>query len=451
MKKLILVLLIPFLAFGQARNDGLRGTGMNLSVIRSVIADSNLFTKSGADTVMPRANLDFKAPGARFTEAVKFDGIITSNSNIVLNGTVTTQLKVTDGTAALPALAFTNDPTTGLFRNSTTGGLGVGIRTIQRGIWSKGGKYTFSTSAADSLAHVTIVATNIGAALDTLKSLKLINTTAAAAEAQQVSPGIILESQGWKTNATAGPQYTQWSIYNVPAQSTAAPLTRLYFDSKVGAGAWINRMYIASNGDINAVSYNCSNATYLGPSILSTTSATGLTIKNANASGDIILSAGNAECARFLAAGNFSMTTAKKFLTGTTQWTAAASDSLNGGIIAARSIPNLALPIGPTFVGTVKRSVTAGITAVNPGAQGDGVLVNDINEVSTVGTASDAITLPAAVAGMEIFIINNGANTLEIWPNTDDDLGAGVNTATTLAAGSNVTFVAYNGVNWEIK
>ena len=97
------------------------------------------------------------------------------------------------------------------------------------------------------------------------------------------------------------------------------------------------------------------------------------------------------------------------------------------------------------------KSVTAGITAANPGNQTDGALTTDINEVSTVGADNDAVTLPSAATGMEVFIINNGANILEIWPFTDDDLGAGANTATTLAAGANVTFVAYNAVNWETK
>jgi hypothetical protein len=97
----------------------------------------------------------------------------------------------------------------------------------------------------------------------------------------------------------------------------------------------------------------------------------------------------------------------------------------------------------------VANSVTAGITATNPGGQGDNVLTKEINEVSTVGTADDAVTLPAAAAGRRVRIINNGANQLEIWPNTDDDAGAGANTAITLAAGSNLTLIAYNAVNWE--
>jgi len=101
--------------------------------------------------------------------------------------------------------------------------------------------------------------------------------------------------------------------------------------------------------------------------------------------------------------------------------------------------------------GYVIKSTTATITASTTQTQGQQPLTTDINEISTVGNANDAVTLMTAVAGLEIFIINNGSNTLQIFPASSDDLGAGVNSSTTLAAGSNVTFVSYNTTNWEIK
>jgi len=101
--------------------------------------------------------------------------------------------------------------------------------------------------------------------------------------------------------------------------------------------------------------------------------------------------------------------------------------------------------------GFIVKSTTATITASTTQTQGQQPLTTDINEISTVGNANDAVTLMTAVAGLEIFIINNGSNTLQIFPASSDDLGAGVNSSTTLAAGSNVTFVSYNTTNWEIK
>ncbi len=103
---------------------------------------------------------------------------------------------------------------------------------------------------------------------------------------------------------------------------------------------------------------------------------------------------------------------------------------------------------GGTFL---QSGVSAGITATSPGIQGDNPITKQITEVSVCAIASDAVTAPTAVAGREFTVINNGAQTLEIWPASGDNLGAGVNTAVNLAAGSNVTYMAYNTTNWEVK
>ena len=96
-----------------------------------------------------------------------------------------------------------------------------------------------------------------------------------------------------------------------------------------------------------------------------------------------------------------------------------------------------------------KHEVHAGITASTTQTQGNGLLLSSYNEISTVANANDTVTLPVAEAGLKVTIMNNGANTLQIFPNTSDNLGAGVDTATTLAAGSNVTYFAYDATNWE--
>ncbi len=95
-------------------------------------------------------------------------------------------------------------------------------------------------------------------------------------------------------------------------------------------------------------------------------------------------------------------------------------------------------------------SVESGITAVTTGEQGDKVLVAQINEVSTVANAGDAVTLPEAIGGRTVIIINNGANILEIWPFEGDNVGSGTDVAITLASGSNLRLTAFNSTNWEI-
>ncbi len=112
----------------------------------------------------------------------------------------------------------------------------------------------------------------------------------------------------------------------------------------------------------------------------------------------------------------------------------------------------LAVTSHATVSGQIRRSVTAGITASTTQTQvGGTALTADVNEVSTCVNASDTVTLPTAVAGMMVVVINNGAQTLKIYPASGDNLGNGADAAraSNLAAGSNVTFISYNATNWE--
>lgn len=101
-----------------------------------------------------------------------------------------------------------------------------------------------------------------------------------------------------------------------------------------------------------------------------------------------------------------------------------------------------------TFDVLNRYSVTASITAAGVSSLDNATaLTTEINQVSTVATDT-GVRLPTAVAGQKCSIQNDGANTLKIWPTSGDDLGAGVNTNTTLAAGASVEFHSYDSTNW---
>lgn len=102
----------------------------------------------------------------------------------------------------------------------------------------------------------------------------------------------------------------------------------------------------------------------------------------------------------------------------------------------------------PELRGPLQRTVEAGITASSTQSQGQQALTNDINEVSTVSTASDVVTLPSAAAGKQVWVINNGANILQVYPASGDDLGEGTNTSTTIIDGSAKGFAAHDATNW---
>lgn len=92
--------------------------------------------------------------------------------------------------------------------------------------------------------------------------------------------------------------------------------------------------------------------------------------------------------------------------------------------------------------------VASGITASATQTQGQQPLLSSYNEISTVTTTNDVVTLRTAAAGLKQTVVNNGANTLQIFPASGDDLGAGVDTSTTLAAGDSITFFAIDATNW---
>lgn len=92
----------------------------------------------------------------------------------------------------------------------------------------------------------------------------------------------------------------------------------------------------------------------------------------------------------------------------------------------------------------------SGIVAFAGGGQASATqLTASFNIIATVATAGDSVKTPPAIAGLDITIINDGANACDVFPSTGDDLGAGVDTAVSLAAGSSVRYYAKDSVNWK--
>lgn len=114
-----------------------------------------------------------------------------------------------------------------------------------------------------------------------------------------------------------------------------------------------------------------------------------------------------------------------------------------GTIVAAVYINGFTL-----MTGTIKHTVDTNLTASTTQAQGQNPLTKDFNNVTTVANANDVVTMPDAVAGMEISIRNSGANILQIFPASGDDLGAGVDASVTLAVGSLIRYITFDTTTW---
>jgi len=74
--------------------------------------------------------------------------------------------------------------------------------------------------------------------------LLIANNTDAAAGAQQHSSMLVLEGQGWKTDATAETREVQFGLQVIPVEGAANPTGRLSFFSNINDGGFTERMRI---------------------------------------------------------------------------------------------------------------------------------------------------------------------------------------------------------------
>lgn len=139
------------------------------------------------------------------------------------------------------------------------------------------------------------------------------------------------------------------------------------------------------------------------------------------------------------------VTAAAGTLTGATL----AANVLNSSLTSVGTLTNLTVAGNTTTNGNVIRSVATGVTATgtNQGSSFD--LTKDINVVSTVSSGT-GVSLPIEVAGMEIIVMNMGANSLNVYPNSGsaaiDTLSAGA--AFVLGTGTKIMFICVSGTQW---
>lgn len=110
------------------------------------------------------------------------------------------------------------------------------------------------------------------------------------------------------------------------------------------------------------------------------------------------------------------------------------------------------------FYGT--RMATDNVTAHAGGGQALGVPVTTpLFRVTTVGTAADSITLPPAIRGNEITIINDAAaNAMNVFPAVGETInGAAANTALSILAqngtgtAGTILFYCFSNGAWRTK
>jgi len=122
--------------------------------------------------------------------------------------------------------------------------------------------------------------------------------------------------------------------------------------------------------------------------------------------------------------------------------------AINGTVGA--TTPNTGAFTSLTSSANTRRSTDSGVTAHAGGGRANAyAITKDITEVATVGSAADSVVLPASVAGMEMIVINDGANSMQVFANGTDTIdGTAGATGVAQAAAAKVQYTCYASGLW---
>lgn len=101
---------------------------------------------------------------------------------------------------------------------------------------------------ASATSKIDILSLALGATPDVSKGISLRNTTAAANGAQQGSPSIMWEGQGWKTAATAASQSVKYQVFVTPVQGTSAATGEWHLQVSNNGAAYEDRLVVGPSG-----------------------------------------------------------------------------------------------------------------------------------------------------------------------------------------------------------
>lgn len=153
---------------------------------------------------------------------------------------------------------------------------GTGYWAAPSGGWALTGTSTL-TGAVDIVGSSSNTIKHTFAGLGTTQTdgagLWLANTTAAAAGAQQISPSLVLEGQGWKTNATAASQSVKYKMDVLPVQGAANPSGTFRLGYSINGAAYTSALEVGNNGNLtiknglyiegsNFISFNSAGSLY---------------------------------------------------------------------------------------------------------------------------------------------------------------------------------------------
>ena len=223
--------------------------GANTATV-SAATFSGSFTGSGANLT----NIDAGDIAAGTLATARLPTVPVANGGTGATTLTANSVLLGNGTSALQTVApsttgnvLTSNGTTWTSAAPTTGanpaGSGSELQFRSTGT-------TFGAVTNSSVSGGTLTLGNAEALATTPTAyLTLRNTTDAAAGAQQVSPSLVFEGRGWKTDATPTSQTVRFRQNILPVQGAANPTVNLVIESEVNnTGSWTQNLTLSSGG-----------------------------------------------------------------------------------------------------------------------------------------------------------------------------------------------------------
>lgn len=266
-----------------------------IRIVNELFSDSKKITELPAAGAITGADLTEIVQGgvnkkATFTQVATFtgggggSGTVTSFSSGNLSPLFTTS--VADPTTT-PALSFTlsNQSANFVFSGPTGGGAAAptfralvaadipSLSSVYQPIntaWllASGGTLTGANTITGTSTNILkAVFDSLGVTQTNGAGWWLSNTTAAAAGAQQRSPSLVWEGQGWKTDAGGASQSVKFRADVLPVQGTAAPTATWGLWGSINNAAYNTILDITSNGNTvlttatSGTSFTCKTST----------------------------------------------------------------------------------------------------------------------------------------------------------------------------------------------
>lgn len=121
-------------------------------------------------------------------------------------------------------------------------GIGGGNPVAERARLTSAGWWLVGSTTAHS--KMAVVTNGLGTTQTNTSGLAIVNETAAAAGAQQISPGLRFRGYGWKTNTTAASQAVDARLHLVPVEGAAAPTGYLSLQAAINDGSYAEALRI---------------------------------------------------------------------------------------------------------------------------------------------------------------------------------------------------------------